>query len=129
MPDTVYLSATERDPRPVYYLPLSQNHEPAIALHVRTAADPLAVVSVVRQAVRDIDSRLFLTRPRRMLDELDRSMAGQRTMAMLSGLLSMIAVLLAAVGLYGALAYPRDSEPPKSDCGWRLVRRPRRSCA
>ena len=119
VPDTVYLSATERDPRPVYYLPLSQNHEPAIALHVRTAADPLAVVSVVRQAVRDIDSRLVLTRPRRMLDELDRSMAGQRTMAMLSGLLSTIAVLLAAVGLYGALAYSTRQRTP--EVGLRLA--------
>ena len=104
VPDTVYLSATEHDPRPVFYVPLSQNYEPAIALHVRTAGDPLAVVSVVRQAVRDVDSRLVLTRPRRMVDELDRSMAGQRTAAMLSGLLRYDR---AAAGSRGALRCPR----------------------
>ena len=43
VPDTVYLSATERDPRPFFYVPLAQNYEAAVTLHVRTTGDPLAI--------------------------------------------------------------------------------------
>ena len=50
VPDTVYLSATERDPRPVFYLPLAQNYESGVTLHVRTAGDPLAMLPAVRQS-------------------------------------------------------------------------------
>jgi putative ABC transport system permease protein len=105
VPDTVYVSATERDPRPIFYVPLAQNPESALALHVRTTGDPLAIVPIVRGAVREVDPRLVLTRPRTLSHELDRSMAGQRAMATLSTVLSAVALVLAAVGLYGALSY------------------------
>jgi len=105
VPDTVYLSATDRDPRPIFYLPLSQNYEAAVTLHVRTDGDPLAMLPALRQVVRDIDPRLAVVRPRRLLDEFDRSMTTERTMATFVGALSVIALLLAAVGLYGVIAY------------------------
>jgi putative ABC transport system permease protein len=105
VPDTVYLSATERDPRPFFYLPLTQNYESVVTLHVRTAGDPMATLPAVRRVVRDLDPRLAVTRPRRLVDEFDRSMTAQRTMATFVGLLSGIALLLAAVGLYGVMAY------------------------
>jgi predicted permease len=105
VPDTVYLSATERDPRPFFYLPLAQNYESAVTLHVRTAGDPMAILPVLRRVVRDVDPRLAVTRPRRLVDEFRRSMTEQRTMATFVGLLSAVALLLAAVGLYGVLAY------------------------
>jgi predicted permease len=105
VPDTVYLRTTERDPRPFFYLPLTQNYESAVSLHVRTAGDPLAILPAVRQVVRDLDPRLAVTRPRRLVDEFDRSLTEQRTMATFVGLLSGIALLLAAVGLYGVIAY------------------------
>jgi predicted permease len=103
--DTVYVSATERNPRPIFYVPLAQSRESSITLHVRTTADPVAIVPDVRRVVREVDPRLVLTRPRRLADVLDASMGGQRSMATLSAVLSTVALLLAAVGLYGALAY------------------------
>jgi predicted permease len=105
VPDTVYVSATERDPRPVFYLPLAQNYEARVAIHVRSEGDPMALLPAVRQVVRDVDPRVVVTRPRRLVDEFDRSIMGQRTMATLVGILSGIALLLAAVGLYGVMAY------------------------
>jgi predicted permease len=119
VPDTVYLSVTERDPRPVFYLPLTQNYESGVTLHVRTAGDPLAMLPAVRQIVRDLDPRMVLTRPRRLVDEFDRSIAAQRTMATFVGLLSGIALLLAAVGLYGVLAYATRQRTP--EVGLRLA--------
>jgi len=49
VPDTVYLRATERDPRPIFYTPLRQNCESGVSLHIRTDGDPLAILPAVRQ--------------------------------------------------------------------------------
>ncbi len=105
VPDTVYRSATERDPLPVVYQPLSQNYEDGITLHIRTDRDPLALLPAVRQVVRDLEPRVAVTQPRRLIDEFDNSTQSQRTMALLAGALSGIALLLAAIGLYGVMAY------------------------
>jgi predicted permease len=105
VPDTVYRSTTDRGPLPVYYLPLSQNYEAAVTLHVRTEGDPMALLPAIRGIVSDVDPRVALLRPRRLEDEFSRSLAEQRTMVKLVGSLSGIALLLAAVGLYGVMAY------------------------
>src|SRR4029079_5526069 len=57
------------------------------------------------QIVRDLDPTVPLMRPRRLLDEFNRSTMPQRTMAMVTRTLSAIALLLATVGLYGVMAY------------------------
>jgi predicted permease len=105
VPDTVYRSATDPDPRPFYYVPLQQNYEAGVTLHLRTTGDPMLILPAVRQALRDLDPTVALTRPRRLIDEFDRSTTPQRTMALLTGVLSAIALLLAAVGLYGVMAF------------------------
>ena len=105
VPDTVYLSSTELEPRPFFYTPLSQNFENAVSLHIRTAGDPLLVLGPLRQVLRTLDSKLALTRPRRLVDEFDRSVETERVLARLTGILSGLALLLAAVGLYGVMAY------------------------
>lgn len=105
VPDTVYLRATEREPRPFFYLPLTQNYEYAVTLHVRTVGDPLTMLPAIRRTVRELDPRLALTRPRRLADEFDQSVKSQRTMAAFAGALSVVALLLTAVGVYGVVAY------------------------
>ncbi len=105
VPDTVYLNATERDPRPFFYIPLTQNYESVVTLHLRTGDDPLAMFPAVREIVRKRDARLAVTRPRLLLDEFDSSIAQQRTLAILVAALGGVALLLAAVGLYSVMAY------------------------
>jgi predicted permease len=105
VPDTVYRSTTDREPLPVYYLPLSQNYEAAVTLHVRTDGDPMALLPAVRRIVSEVDPRVALVRPRRLEDEFRRSLVEERTMVRFVGGLSAIALLLAAVGLYGVMAY------------------------
>ena len=105
VPDTVYRSTTEREPMAVYYLPLSQNYEAAVSLHVRTEGDPMALLPAVRRVVSEVDRRVVLATPRRLEDEFSRSLIEERTLAAFVGSLSGIALLLAAVGLYGVMAY------------------------
>jgi hypothetical protein len=53
VPDTVYRNALEREPPPFYYLPLAQNYESGVTLHLRTAqGDPLRLLPAMRAAVR-----------------------------------------------------------------------------
>jgi predicted permease len=105
VPDTVYRSTTDRQALPVYYLPLSQNYEAGFSLHVRTAGDPLALVPAVRRIVGEVDSRVALERPRQLEDEFSRSLLAERTMVAFVSSLGGTALLLAASGLYGVMAY------------------------
>jgi putative ABC transport system permease protein len=90
---------------PVYYLPLSQNYEAAVTLHVRADGDPIALLPAVRRIVNEVDPRVALVRPQRLEDEFSRSLVEERTMVKFVGGLSAIALVLAAVGLYGVMAY------------------------
>ena len=106
VPDTVYRNALEREAPPFYYLPLAQNYESGVALHVRAAqGDPLVLLSGVRAAVRAVDSGIVVVRPQRLRSVFDQSIAPQRMMATLVGLFGGTALLLAAVGLYGVMAH------------------------
>jgi len=86
-------------------VPLSQNYEAYVTLHVRTDGDPMTLLPSVRRIVSDVDPRVALARPRRLEEEFSRSLTEERTMVKFVGGLSAIAMLLAAVGLYGVMAY------------------------
>jgi putative ABC transport system permease protein len=104
---------------PVYYVPLSQNYEAAVSLHVRTHGEPMALLPAVRQIVAQLDSRVPLVTPTRLEDEFSRSLIQHRTMVKFSGALSTIALVLAAVGLYAVLAYATRQR--RTEIGLRLA--------
>jgi hypothetical protein len=86
VPDTVYRSALEREAPPFYYVPLAQNYEAGVALHVRTAGgDPLVLLSAVQSVVHDVDPRVAVARPQRLREVFDQSISSQRMMARWSG--------------------------------------------
>jgi predicted permease len=104
--DSVYRSL--REPMsPTAYMPLLQNDEPpsSISLAVRAGGgSPALLIRPIAAAVGQVDSRLALTfRP---LDEqVDASLTQERTIAMLSVFFGGLALLLAALGLYGVTSY------------------------
>jgi ABC-type antimicrobial peptide transport system permease subunit len=74
-------------------------------LVVRTSVDPLALGPAVRRAVWDIDSDQPVSSVRPMSEILDAELASRSTQLTLIGAFALLALVLAAVGLYGTLSY------------------------
>lgn len=74
-------------------------------LLARTNVDPLSLASAVRQAVLSIDPTLPLKQPGSVEQVLDASLYGRRFTLNLLSVSALLALLLAAVGIYGVVAY------------------------
>jgi predicted permease len=93
------------DPRPIAYLPLSQNYAAGITLHVRTDVDPRTVLPTVRREVQALDPNLPLIAVSPISEVLDQVLWAPRMGAALLVVFGLLALVLAAVGIYGVLAY------------------------
>jgi predicted permease len=91
-------------PNPYFYLPLAQHYEPAMALQVRTAGDPLRVAEPVRAILRKLDPNLGV-QVSRFGDEVEETLAQPRLFSWLFGSFSLTALLVTAIGLYGTLSF------------------------
>jgi predicted permease len=92
-------------PRASVYVPLLQNHETGMALHVRTIGDPVSVAGAVRREVQALDQNLPVTNLQPMSAVLGSSLFAARMGAVLLAIFGLLALLLAAVGLYGVMSY------------------------
>ncbi len=87
------------------YFPLKQTGVPFLAFAVRTAGEPLAALPAVKAAIAGIDRNLPLSTPA-TLESLVEATTGPRRFSMvLLSLFSGLAATLAAIGLYGVMAY------------------------
>jgi predicted permease len=96
-----------RDPiPPVYYTPYAQSPRfRSMYFYVRTALDPAQIGSAIRGAVASLDPNLPIVNMRTMQAQLDANMANERLLSLLTGAFAGLATLLAAIGLYGVLAF------------------------
>ena len=91
--------------RPETYLPLAQSPSGGMTIVVRSAGDAAAAISALRGALGSIDPAIPLF-GERTVDELVDDMAAQRRLnTLLLTIFGIVAVVLAAVGVYGVLAY------------------------
>lgn len=93
------------DPRPFYYLPLWQVYNGTVTLHVKTAGDPRALISPVRDAVRAVDATVPLFDIKTMEEQMLVALLPARLAGTLLGAFGLLALLLASVGIYGVMAY------------------------
>jgi putative ABC transport system permease protein len=101
----VKLAALDRDIRPTVYLPYTQLAVPLMTLVVRTEMNPLSLAPGVGAAVHALDRELPLADVRTMQDVVDATLARPRTVTALLVTFAAMALLLAAVGVYGVMAY------------------------
>src|SRR5262249_3208645 len=91
-------------PRDVY-VPQAQRADRRIVAAVRAAGDPASIVPSIRAAVRRLGGDLPVFNGTTMTAHLAEEEAERRFAAMLMGAYAVIALLLAAVGIYGVLSY------------------------
>jgi ABC-type antimicrobial peptide transport system permease subunit len=72
---------------------------------VRVAGDPVQLITAVRQAVQSVDSNVPLFAVKTQSEQVDQSLARERTFAQLSTFFGLLALLLACIGLYGIMSY------------------------
>jgi predicted permease len=104
VPDGKYRSVRE-GPIPYMYLALPQAYQQAVTLAVRTAGDPTVILPSIRSEVRSLSATMPLVGVRTLSQHLGRALAQERTTATMIGTLGLLALLVAAVGIYGVMSY------------------------
>ena len=119
VPDTVYRNGIEQNAPPTAYVPLAQSYESGMTLHIRTRGNPNELVAPLRRAIQEIDPQLVLNRPGTLRELFVQSVGDQRMMAILVGASGGLALILAAVGLYGVMAHMASQR--RNEIGLRLA--------
>jgi putative ABC transport system permease protein len=92
--------------RPQMYMPQAQNTDSFLVLVARTgAADASALIGPIREAIRQMDPAVPVYQVATMEDLVAKTVAQRRFVMQLLGGFSILAVLLAALGLYGVVSY------------------------
>jgi predicted permease len=97
--------ALDQDTPPLVYLPYAQAPLANLRIVLRTSVPPLSLTRAVHGAVSDIDRELPVFAVRSLQDYVTTSIGPQRFYATLVGIFALVALALAAVGLYGVIAY------------------------
>jgi predicted permease len=91
---------------PHFYLPYSQSGKLyGMSFYVRTQQDPLLVGNALRQTVREVDANLPVDGLKTVNQVVDENLFAERIVATLSAAFGGLAAILAALGIYGVLAY------------------------
>ncbi len=102
--DVHHLGLT-RDCSPEVFLPFAQSPLPNLAFVVRTESDPLAMTGAVRRSMAGVDRNLPVYDVATMEERLAASIASQRCQTIILAAFAVVALSLAALGVYGVMQY------------------------
>ena len=90
---------------PSFYIPLAQSRASFGVLHVRTAGPPAALLPTLRQTLQQADANVPVTEVRTLREQAEINLKDERLAMLIALVLGGAALLLAAVGLYGSMAF------------------------
>lgn len=99
------VNAIGEEPVPLAYQPITQAYAPAATIQVRTSGNPEAVISGVRAQIQQLDPNLAITGVQTIGEIMDLGLWAPRMGAALLTLFGGLALILAAIGVYGVLSY------------------------
>jgi predicted permease len=102
--DTKYLTVAEPPPPLVYY-PLAQEYMARMTLLVRTRTAPEVVAEAARRELRAVNGEVAVFATRTLRGHVQEALGAERLTASLVSVCGVLALVLAIVGLYGAIAY------------------------
>jgi len=102
--DSKYSSVREK-PTPFFFVPLRQNSLRGSVLNIRTPLAPETMATAIAREVHAIDANVAPYELITMQEQLDRSTSAQMVAVTLVGILGSLALVLAAIGLYGVMSY------------------------
>ena len=101
----VRMSALESSLPPLVFIPAAQSTIATMSSYiVRTTGDPMAAVPIVRDVLRSMDPKLAVMRVETLDERFARAIAPRRFNVWLVGVFSIIALVLALVGVYGLIS-------------------------
>ncbi|HEX6772427.1 MAG TPA: ABC transporter permease [Acidobacteriaceae bacterium] len=101
----VHQQGRDTDPAPAFYLPSAQQPPQSVMLMLRTKGDPAAFANAVRRQVLVLDHNQPISEVRTLSAVVDASEDQRRLMFSLLGAFSVVATLLAILGLYSVISY------------------------
>jgi predicted permease len=102
--DAKYNSVRDDAPATMY-VPYTQSPVGGMAFEVRTATEPTSAVGAIREAVRQADPNVPLTNVSTQMEAIEGRFAQERLFAQAYALFGGLALLVAAVGLFGVMSY------------------------
>ncbi len=97
--------AVDEDMEPQMYLPIAERSQDNVTFVARGEADPNALLAQMRAAIRDVDPDQAVYNLRAMNDVIAASVEARRTNTVLIVVFGVLALVLAALGVYGVMAY------------------------
>jgi len=102
--DAKYNSVRDEAP-PTMYVPYRQTRTGGVLLEVRTAGNPVAAMNTIRETVRRIDPNLPIMDMWTQMEQIERRFLQEKLFAQANAFFGGLAVVLAAVGLFGLMSY------------------------